>query len=678
MLEPSSRLAGPSACNPAVERSRSGNGAHVWFFFSKPVDAGVARRMGCFLLTETMARRHQLGMDSYDRLFPNQDTLPRGGFGNLIALPFQAKARPLGNTLFVDDALKPWQDQWGFLAGVPRLAPELVESLASEASRKGLVVGVRSADPVDPEDAAPWTRLPSGRRQPARVPGPLPAELKVVRAQRLFIEKSDVPSSLLNQVQRLAAFQNPEFYKKQRMRLSTRGTPRVISCAEDLPKHLAIPRGCLPDLEALLGDQGVKLVIEDKRTEGSELDVAFHGELTPLQQSAACALLQHETGVLVAPPGVGKTILGTYLVAQRRRSTLILVHRQQLLDQWLAQLAMFLGIDEKEIGQIRGGKKKPNGRLDVAMLQSLGRKGSVDDRVARYGQVIVDECHHLSAFSHERILGEVKARYVLGLTATPQRRDGHHPIVEMQLGPVRYSVDAKSQAAKRPFDHRLIVRETAFVSRSEPSAGTIQDYYRELVADDARNQLIIDDVIKAIQEGRSPILLTERKNHLKLLAARLAGFVRHIVVVEGGKSRKEQQAIFERLSRIPDDEERLILATGKYVGEGFDDARLDTLFLALPISFKGTLVQYTGRLHRLHPRKAEVRIFDYVDRGVPMLLKMFENRLRGYRATGYARHESPLGFAPPPPEEPTTEYDKEALRHFDEEGSQDGQDLPAM
>ncbi len=656
-----------SSLSPAVERSRSGNGAHVWFFFSAPVAANVARRMGCYLITETMARRHQLSMESYDRLFPNQDTMPRGGFGNLIALPFQGKALKLGNTLFLDDGFNPLPDQAAYLAGLPRLAPDFVEGLAREASRTGRVVGVRTAEASGAEeDAAPWTRLPSGKPRSARIAGPLPAELNVVLAQRLFVRKAGVPSALLNQVQRLAAFQNPEFYKKQRMRLSTRGTPRVISCAEDFPDHLAIPRGCQPDLDALLKEHGVKLVLQDERHEGAELDVTFHGELTSIQHAAARALLAHDTGVFVAPPGIGKTVLGTYLVAGRRRSTLVLVHRQQLLDQWLAQLAMFLGIEEKEIGRIGGGKKKPNGRLDVAMLQSLTRQGAVDDCVASYGQVIVDECHHLPAFSFERVLNQTKARYIVGLTATPQRRDGHHPITEMQLGPVRFSVDAKSQAAKRPFDHRLIVRDTGFVLRPEHAASTIQDYYRELAQDEARNKLIVDDVIKAIQEGRSPILLTELKDHLQYFAERLTPFVRHVVVLQGGTSRKEQKARGERLSSIPDNEERLLLATGRYIGEGFDDARLDTLFLALPISFKGTLVQYTGRLHRLHPRKAEVRIFDYVDRGIPMVLKMFENRLRGYRAIGYARDEAPLGFAPPP-EEPTIEYDEEALRHFDDD-----------
>ena len=633
-----------AGANPAVERSRSGEGAHVWFFFTAPVAAGMARRMGAHLLTEAMGRRHQIGMESYDRLFPNQDTMPRGGFGNLIALPFQGKAMKQGNTLFLDDGFNPWPDQWGHLAGVPRLSPAFVE-----------------------EHSLPLMPPAAGTVRSQRVAGPLPAELNAVLAQRLFVRKAGVPSPLLDRIQRLAAFQNPDFYQKQRMRLSTRGTPRIISCAEDFPDHVSIPRGCQVDLEALLDEHGVKLAIEDERHVGEANDLTFQGELTPIQQAAAKAMLQHDIGVFVAPPGLGKTVLGAYLVAQRRRSTLVLVHRQQLLDQWVAQLSMFLGIDEKEIGIIGGGKKKPNGRLDVAMLQSLGRKGTVDDRVAGYGQVIVDECHHLPAFSFERVLNQVKARYVVGLTATPRRRDGRHPIAEMQLGPARFTVDPRSQAARRPFEHRLFVRDTGFALPSGAAGSAIQDLYRELARDEARNQMIVDDVIRAVEEGRSPILLTERKDHLQWFADRLAPFVRNIVVLQGGASRKEQRARDDRLGSIPDHAERLLLATGRYIGEGFDDARLDTLFLALPISFRGTLVQYTGRLHRLHPRKTEVRIHDYVDRSIPMLLRMFERRLRGYRAIGYAREESPLGIEPPR-EDPTIEYDEGVMRQDDGEG----------
>jgi hypothetical protein len=379
----------------AVERSRSGNGAHAWFFFATPLPAGVVRNMGCFLVTETMARRHQLGMESYDRLFPNQDTMPRGGFGNLIALPLQYEPRMQGNTVFVDDALLPYPDQWAFLASLPRMDPPTVEAMAREAARRGQVVGVRVADPTDDERAMPWLRPPSGWPQRAVLTNSLPKQVRAQLAQRLFVEKVGLPSPLLNQIKRLAAFQNPEFYKKQSMRLSTATTPRVIACAEDVPQHIGLPRGCRGVLEELLQQHGVDLVIDDQRQDGAAVRFRFQGGLTRIQKQAARALLAHDIGVFVAPPGVGKTVLGTHLIAERGRSTLVLVHRRPLLDQWIAQLSMFLGIADKEVGRIGGGKRKFTGRLDVAMIQSVVRKGSVDDILAAYGHIIVDECHHV-------------------------------------------------------------------------------------------------------------------------------------------------------------------------------------------------------------------------------------------------------------------------------------------
>ena len=431
------------------------------------------------------------------------------------------------------------------------------------------------------------------------------------------------------------------------MRLSTALAPRVISCAEDLPLHVALPRGCRRALEELLRGHGVALDVEDQRNQGAPLELRFEGVLTAAQGQAARALLAHDTGVFVAPPGVGKTVVGTYLVAARACSTLVLVHRRPLLDQWLAQLSVFLGVEPKEIGQIGAGKRAPTGRIDVAMIQSLVRKDAVADLVAGYGQVIVDECHHSPAVSFERVISEVKARYVVGLTATPQRRDGHHPITKMQLGPVRYSIEAKSPAGRRPFEHRLVVRETGFRLSGPEAAPGIQAIYAALASDERRNELILNDTIRALQEGRSPILLTERKDHLEYFAARLGDVARHVVVLHGGMGAKAHRAVRAQLAAIPTNEERVVLATGRYIGEGFDDARLDTLFLAMPVSWKGTLVQYTGRLHRLHPGKHEVRIFDYVDREVPMLLRMFGKRLRGYRAIGYARGEAPLGYVVP-------------------------------
>jgi len=519
----------------AVERSRSGNGAHVWFFFSAPVAASVARKMGCYLLTETMSQRYQLAMDSYDRLFPSQDTMPRGGFGNLIALPLQHGPRQQGNSVFLDEKLTPYPDdeQWPYLASIQRIDPDTVEKMAADATRQGSVIGVRAIDLDDDEAAAPWLLPPSRRQSGPRIAGPLPQRVRAVLAQKLFVEKTGLPSALLNRIKRLAAFQNPEFYKRQGMRLSTARTPRVIACAEDLPQHIGLPRGCQDNLVTLLQEHGVLLDVDDQRVRGQPIQPQFHGQLSAVQKQAARALLAHTNGVLVAPPGSGKTVVGAYLVAERACSALILVHRRPLLDQWVAQLALFLGIEAKDIGQIGAGKRRPSGHLDVAMIQSLVRKGTVDDVVASYGQIIVDECHHVPAVSFERVLAEVKARYVVGLTATPQRRDGHHPISQMQLGTVRFSVNPKSHAAQRPFSHRLVVRETAFGAPAGQGPPTIQELYGALARDETRNELILADVMQSLRENRSPLLLTERKDHLEYFSTRLRKAC-HVVTLHGG------------------------------------------------------------------------------------------------------------------------------------------------
>ncbi len=651
----------------AVERSRSGKGAHAWIFFAAPVPAALARNVASFVLTETMSRRPQLSMRSYDRLFPAQDSMPQGGFGNLIALPYQDGPRRAGNSVFVDDALQPVPDPWDYLANVQRVTPEQASALARDATSTGRVLGVRAPETED--EQTPWLRLPSGRPRTQRIEGPLPERVRVVLAQRVFVETSEMSPALVNRIKRIAAFQNPEFHRKQRMRLSTRGTPRVISRAEDHAAHVSIPRGCLADVAALLDEHGIAVDVDDQRELGQPLDCTFHGELTPLQDAAGRALLSHDQGVLVAPPGVGKTVLATWLIARRRRSTLVLVHLRPLLEQWVTQLALFLGLDEETIGRIGDGKREPNGRLDVAMVQSLVKGEAVDDIVASYGHVIVDECHHASAWSVERVLGEAKARFVLGLTATPLRRDGHHPIAEMQLGPARFTVDARSQRAQRPFDHRLIVRETAVAPGAADER--IQDVYGRLAADEVRNRIILENVREAVRQGRSPILLTRRTDHLDFFAGRLQGIVRNVVVLKGGMTARARKAGRHLLGNLREGEERVILAMGQLVGEGFDDPGLDTLFLAMPVAWKGTLAQYAGRLHRLHPEKREVRIYDYVDSRVPVLLRMFEKRLRGYRAMGYARDEAPLGFAAPkmsePPLESRVEYDAEALRHFEDD-----------
>jgi len=448
---------------PAViERSRSGNGAHVWIFFSEAVPASAARKLGCYLLTETMTRRHQLEMDSYDRLFPNQDNLPKGGFGNLIALPLQKVPAEKDNTLFLNETLKPHEDQWAFLSSITRMGlPRLVE-VVREATRTGQIIGVRTSS-TDEEERS-WAMPPSRRLWESLPAGPFPAKVSIVAGNLIYVDKQELPSPLLNRIKRLAAFQNPEFYKKQNLRLSTALTPRVICCAEDFPRYLAIPRGCLGELQELLESAGIKLDVVDERFQGTEIDVGFHGQLTSMQKRVVTELARYDDGILVAPSGSGKTVVGIYMIAARRRNTLVLVHRRPLLEQWRAQLASFLEVDPTMIGQIGGGKEKRTGLIDVAMLQSLIRKNQVDDIVAGYGQVIIDECHHLPAVTFEQVLRQVKARYVIGLTATPYRRDGQQPIILMQCGPVRHTVSQKDRQSQELLRHRFICRDTSFTT----------------------------------------------------------------------------------------------------------------------------------------------------------------------------------------------------------------------
>jgi superfamily II DNA or RNA helicase/very-short-patch-repair endonuclease len=466
----------------------------------------------------------------------------------------------------------------------------------------------------------------------------LPALLELILGNQIYVPKEGLSAGLRNRLVRLAAFQNPEFYKAQSMRLSTFGRPRVIACAEDHPHHIALPGGCLDDVRRTLDALGVQLSIRDERFGGVPLNVAFQGELRREQLSAADSMLRHDTGILAATTAFGKTVVAAWLIAQRGVNTLVLVHRRQLLDQWVERLSTFLGIPTKSIGRIGGGRNRPTGSLDVAIIQSLVRKGVVDDRVAEYGHVIVDECHHLSAQSFEAVTRQAKARFILGLSATVARKDGHHPIIFMQCGPVRHRVNAKAQAAGRPFDHVVLVQPTVFQAKrmADPDKRVqFQDLYQELIDDDARTSRICDDVVEAVRNRRSPLVLTERNDHLDQFERALSARVRHLVVLRAGMGKKQRQAIADRLAAIPGDEERVIVATGKYIGEGFDDPRLDTLFLTLPVSWRGTIAQYAGRLHRLYDGKREVRIYDYADLNVQMLSRMFDRRCRGYEAIGY-------------------------------------------
>lgn len=627
---------------PAVERSRSGNGVHVWFFFSEPVAAADARRFGSGLLTQAMARRHELRFRSYDRLFPSQDTVPKGGFGNLIALPFQGQAQHKGNTLFVDDQFVPYADQWAFLSTLHKITPEELAEYLTQ-----LCVGGDMGVMLESTEQKFW---PSKRRPKELARKDFPVQARLMISNLLYVDKTGFSQGALNAVKRLAAFKNPEFYKKQAMRLPVYNTPRVFDCSYEDQDFLGIPRGCMDALIDLLDAYSIPYSLEDQRQAGRMIDVSFNGALRPEQVPAADALLEHHIGVLSATTAFGKTVVGAYLIGERKVNTLILVHSSALLEQWKTSLEQFLDIREplpeqpkrrgrkkhlEHIGQIGAGKNTRSGIIDIAIMQSLfeGDEKDVKPFVAEYGMVLCDECHHVAAFTFEKILREVKAQYVYGLSATPVRQDGHQPIIFMQCGPVRYLVDAKSQAEKRAFSHYVIPR---FTRARSPAAENIQDIYAGIIGNESRTNQIISDAVRLIAEGRTPLLLTERKDHAMRLAEELQGKADHIFLLLGSGKQKEKRENLAALRAVPAKESLVVVATGKYIGEGFDEPRLDTILLAMPVSWKGTLAQYAGRLHRNYEGKQEVRIYDYVDIHIPALERMYHKRLKGYPELGYS------------------------------------------
>ena len=610
----------------ALEISRSGNGAHAWVFFAGSVSARDARRLGTAIISHTCARTRQLKLTSYDRLFPSQDTMPKGGFGNLIALPLQKKPRESGCSVFVDAALRPHPDQWAFLTSIQPMPSHDIEPTILRATG-----GVHPLDVtfIDEEDnKEPWKRPAPAIKKPA---GPMPKSLTLTLANLIYFEKAELPQPLANRLIRLAAFQNPEFYKAQAMRFTVWDKPRVIGCAENYPNHIALPRGCLDAAQELLRENDIRCDLNDERFEGEALEVAFAGTLRLDQEAAVAAMLHHDAGVLCAPTAFGKTVAAAAMIARRGINSLVLVHRTELLKQWQERLQSFLGVGKCVVGTIGGGKAKPTGKIDIAVMQSLSRQGEINQMVENYGHVIVDECHHIGAVSFDAILKRVKAKYVLGLTATPIRRDGQQPIIFMQCGPIRYTAAKPTNAP-----HILEVVPYSLHKRIDlPQEAGIQDVFRHLANDSERTAAIAAEIVNAFSQGRKVLALTERTEHLDAILAALAEKMPSIFVLHGRMSKKQRTAVITNLNALPPDAPRVLLATGKLVGEGFDHPPLDTLMLAMPISWKGTLQQYAGRLHREHATKTDVRIIDFVDTGHPALLRMWEKRQRGYRAMGY-------------------------------------------
>ena len=607
----------------SLERSRSGKGIHAWLFFKDRIKAITARKLGSLLLSKTMEIRDNLSIESFDRMFPNQDNLPTGGYGNLIALPLQNEPAKYGNTIFIDRNFIGYKDQINYLSNIKKLSEDEVFNLIKTLSNETI--------DISHEDLNIKEEIKNKKKNNFK----FPKSINVILEDMIYIDKAELSAAVKNSFRRLASFANPEFYKKQKMRMSVYNIPMVIDCSKEDDKYLKLPRGTFEYLCDLCNDQNVKIKIKDKRNKGNIIDVKFNGTLREEQEIALNNLMKYDTGILHAPTGFGKTVISCKLIAERKVNTLIITERLQILKQWKERLSQFLNIDE--IGQIGGGKNNITNIIDVASIKTIWNKGKFNDIVKNYGMIIIDECHHLAAFTYESAVNTVNAKYVYGVTATPDRENGHTPIIKMQCGDIRYEVDFKKFNKNLNIPMKVYVKNTHlnFVNQN------ITDYtineINSLIAKDAiRNDNIVKDIKKEFNNSKNILVLTERIEHLEFLQEKLAKITNNLFLYHGGLGKKVLKKYDDLKENIVENNQnKIILATGSYIGEGFDDSTLDVLFLTMPISGITKVTQYTGRLHRKNENKKEIIVYDYVDDNFKQTRNMFERRKKTYKRLGY-------------------------------------------
>lgn len=628
-----------------VERSRSGKGAHVWMFFEKAINIKKARLFGAALLDKGAESVNQQSFDTYDRMIPAQNKLPEGGLGNLVALPLQGRAVKNGNSVFVDEKWQPYHDQWSVLKNTGKLSETFIdEKLSSWGNKYSISSNTDNEIPGQISiDETPWENSIKFERSDTK------GTVRIVLADKAYVDKTDIKPRLQNKIRRLAAYNNPEYFKNQGMGISTFGIPRIVYSGEDTEQFIAIPRGCLNKLCKNLKSSNIDYSVEDKRNTGKEINVSFAGELYPEQQDAVNSLTGHDFGVLAAATGFGKTVVGSYLISERKVNTLILVHNNEIMQNWINDLERFLVIKEDYpqymtktgrvktrkslIGRLTGAHNSMTGIIDVAMVTSLGSGDSIKPFVKDYGMVIMDECHHGAAESIEAVLSKVNAKYVYGLTATVKREDGKDKTVLMQFGPVRFRFTAKDKIRLQGMEHILEPRFTPIISTKEKL--TLNEAYEIVVNSDFRNSLIASDIEACIKQGHTPLVLSKRKAQIDVLFEKVKDKADHVLVLTGGKKQSERKELRDRLGSISESESLIVLATGQYIGEGFNCSRLDMLFLAMPIAWDGNVEQYTGRLNRSHDGKNRVTVIDYVDHHIEMFANMYNKRLRTYKRIGY-------------------------------------------
>jgi superfamily II DNA or RNA helicase len=624
----------------SIELSQSGNGAHIWIFFDRAVTAKEARRLGFAIISHACENNRQLDLKSYDRLFPNQDYMPAGGLGNLIGLPFQFEPKSRACSVFVNEKFQVYKNQWAYLYNITRMRVDDI--------REAIFNAVGDRDPLDIEFAVevdderpvdePWAPK---KKESLLLPGVVPKSISVKQGNMLWFENS-LPISLKNRLLRLSAFKNKQFHIAQAMGRSVWDIPRIIVKGDFSAQYFGIPRGCYSSVLDMLAANSIELLVDDVRSKGKVIDTVFKGELRADQVIAFNKMIEHDNGTLIAPPAFGKTVLGAAVIAHRKVNTLIVVHRKTLVRQWRKSLKKFLGLQDHQIGTAGGKDAKPSGFIDIALVKSLRGDENLKAILAEYGQVMADECHHVTSDQFETIMSSANVQYVMGMTANSEKRQGDEPIVYMQCGPIRHVAQRSENAPK---DRQVVpvplIFEVPFADNAD-----IQDIFTFLAESEERTKRIAEDVLESYRQGRKIILLTERVKHCKRLAELLRLEVEHLFVLGSGQSEKKRELLMEQLSELPPGTPHVIIATTSLLGEGFDHPPLDLMALAMPISWKGRVAQVAGRLDRPYESKVDVIIRDYVDLGHPQLISMWKRRKTGYAKIGFKAVGIRLGRIP--------------------------------
>ena len=606
----------------AIERSRSGNGIHIWMFFDTNIKARTARKLGSLLLSKTMEISN-ISISSFDRMFPNQDTLPKGGYGNLIALPFQNEPSKYGNTLFIDRNFILIKNQMQYLSSIHKLTEIEVFEKIKQLSNETIDI---SHEIIDMQNEV---KLKSKNNID------YPKSIKVILKDMVYIDKANLDGVVKNSFRRLATFANPEFYKKQKLRMSVYNVPMVIDCSKEDEKYLKLPRGTYNYLESLCNVNNIEIISKDERFVGNKIEVKFNGSLREEQQIAIDHMLKYDNGILCAPTGFGKTVIGCKLIAERKVNTLILVNKIQLLNQWKDRIKEFL--DVKEVGEISSKKKNITNVIDVVSVKSLWNNGNVLDIAKNYGMIIIDECHHTAAYTFEQAINTGNAKYVYGISATPERENGHTPIIKMQCGDIRYKVDSLTFNKKLNIPMKVIAKKSRLNFTNQNIDNYELNEINDLIAKDIiRSENIIKDIKKEYDNGKNILVLTERLELMNYIYDKLSKYTNNIFKYYGGIGKKVLKSYMELNNQINENEDnKIIVATGSYIGEGFDDSKLDVLFLTMPISGQTRVTQYAGRLHRQDSNKKEILIYDYIDDNFSKTRNMFLKRKKTYEKLGY-------------------------------------------